>query len=265
VKDDGQLDPADLTRLLDDRVRLVCFPHCSNILGALNPVAAWCALVHEAGAVACVDGVSAAPHGLPDIPALGADIYLFSTYKTYGPHQGIMLIEPDLAMRLPNQAHYFNAGASTARLTPAGPDHAQIAACAGIADYIDALAAHHGIEGDAQARGRAVAGLQRAQEAGLLAPLIDYLRGRNDLRLLGPAGGAAKVGTVAVATQAPAGQVEAALVPHGIQASGCEFYAPRLLEALGIDPAHGALRMSFTHYTSEAEIISLIAALDQVL
>jgi selenocysteine lyase/cysteine desulfurase len=39
-----------------------------------------------------VDGVSYAPHGLPDVPALGCDVYLFSAYKTYGPHQGIMVI-----------------------------------------------------------------------------------------------------------------------------------------------------------------------------
>ncbi len=67
----GALDIAELERLLDDRVRLVAFPHCSNILGQINPVAEIVDAVHEAGAVACVDGVSFAPHGLPDVGALG--------------------------------------------------------------------------------------------------------------------------------------------------------------------------------------------------
>src|SRR3546814_8614195 len=78
-------------------LKLVAFPHCSNIVAHLNPVAEICARAHAAGAVTCVDGVSYAPHGLPDVTALGADIYLFSLYKTYGPHQGLMVARRALA------------------------------------------------------------------------------------------------------------------------------------------------------------------------
>ncbi len=67
----GHLDAAGLEALLDDKVRLVCFPHCSNVVGEINDVAGIMARVHAAGAVACVDGVSYAPHGLPDVGALG--------------------------------------------------------------------------------------------------------------------------------------------------------------------------------------------------
>ena len=66
-----------------------------------------CAELRAAGIWSCVDGVSYAPHGFPDLGALGADIYLFSAYKTYGPHQGLMVLSPGLAEWLPNQAHYF--------------------------------------------------------------------------------------------------------------------------------------------------------------
>jgi len=76
--------------------------------------------------------------------ALGPDIYLFSAYKTYGPHQGLMVIRRALGEWLPNQAHHFNGDVLYKRFTPAGPDHAQVAASAGIADYIEALSAHHG-------------------------------------------------------------------------------------------------------------------------
>ena len=54
-----------------------------------------------------------------------------------------MVVRRALAERLPNQGHYFNAGTASKRLTPAGPDHAQIAASAGMADYVDALHARH--------------------------------------------------------------------------------------------------------------------------
>ncbi len=43
-------------------------------------------IVHAAGAQLCVDGVAYAPHRAVDVAALGADYYVFSFYKTYGPH-----------------------------------------------------------------------------------------------------------------------------------------------------------------------------------
>ncbi|MER2507601.1 MAG: aminotransferase class V-fold PLP-dependent enzyme [Amaricoccus sp.] len=262
----GHLDPADLAGLLDERVRLVCFPHCSNIVGEINPVAEIVAMAHAVGAVTCVDGVSFAPHGLPDVAALGTDIYLFSTYKTYGPHQGVMVVRRALADALPNQGHFFNAEAPAKRLTPAGPDHAQVAACAGIVDYIDAVHAHHHTdEAPPVERARRVLALQSAREARLLAPLLDYLRGRNDARLIGPDRPEGRVPTVALHLARPGAEVAAALVPHGIMASGGDFYAVRLLGGLGIDPAHGVLRVSFVHYTSEDEINQLVRALDAVL
>ncbi len=263
----GHLDRTGLERLLDNRVRLVAFPHCSNVVGEINPVADLCAQIRDAGARSCVDGVSYAPHGLPDLGALGVDIYLFSTYKTYGPHQGIMVMAPDLAEDLPNQAHYFNAAAPWKRFTPAGPDHAQVAACAGIADYIDALyAAHMPSDAPPAARARAVHDMMRAHETALLEPLLDHLAGRNDLRLLGPRDADRRAPTVALVHRSrTGGDLARALAAHGIMAGGGSFYADRALRALGVDPSHGVLRLSFVHYTTPAELDRLRGALDQVL
>ncbi len=262
----GVLHPAELETLLDPHVRLVCFPHCSNILGQINPVTELCAMVRAAGAVACVDGVSFAPHGLPDIDALGADIYLFSSYKTYGPHQGIMTVMRELADRLPNQAHYFNTSSPVKRFTPAGPDHAQIAACAGMADYIDGLATHHRCgDLDPAERGRQLQALMRDHETALLEPLLDYISQRDDLRLLGPRDAARRVPTVALVLKQPADAVAARLADHGIMAGSGDFYAVRLLEALGVNLDQGVLRLSFVHYTHPNEIDQLISALDAVL
>lgn len=262
----GHLDPAMLDPLLDDRTALVAMPHCSNIVGEINPVAEVAAKVHDAGAVLCVDGVSYAPHGLPNVAELGADIYLFSAYKTYGPHQGLMVVRESLAERLPNQGHYFNAGDPTARFTPAGPDHAQVAACAGMADYIDALYAHHFNEAaEPSLRAAKVHDLMREAEIRTLQPLLDYLSTRDGLRLIGPAEAARKAPTVAVDLGRAAEPVAAALAPHGIMAGGGDFYAVRVLEAMGIDPALGVLRLSFVHYTTPEEVSRLIDALDQVI
>lgn len=262
----GSLDPAALGQLLaDGKVRLVCFPHCSNVIAEINDVAAICAMAKAAGARTVVDGVSYAPHGFPDMAALGADCYLFSAYKTYGPHQGIMVLRQGFGFELPGQGHYFNHATLYKRHTPAGPDHAQIAACAGMADYVDALAAHHGIDGDALARNRGVHDLMRAQEAAVIQPLLDYLAARNDLRLLGPREAARRAPTVAVDLGRAAEPVSEALGRDGIACWAGDFYAVRPLQALGIDLGKGVLRMSAVHYTSADEVARLIAALDRVL
>ena len=261
----GMLRLEDLENLLDESVRLVCFPHCSNIVGAVNPVIEITAAAHAAGAFVCVDGVSYAPHGLHDVGRMGPDIYLFSAYKTYGPHQGIMAIRRELGEMLPNQAHYFNADTLYKRFTPAGPDHAQVAACAGMADYYDALAAHHGIGGDAPARRAGVHELFRTHETELLQPLLDFLKSRNSVRLIGPDDAAVKAPTVAVELPGSGAAAAESLVAHGIMAGGGDFYAVRALQALGIDPDKGVLRLSFVHYTSRAEVERLIKALDAVL
>ncbi|MCB1396000.1 MAG: aminotransferase class V-fold PLP-dependent enzyme [Rhodobacter sp.] len=246
--------------------KLVCFPHCSNVVAEVNPVAEIVEMAHAAGAAVCVDGVSYAPHGFPDVEALGADIYLFSAYKTYGPHQGIMVIRRNLGFALPNQGHYFNANSLYKRFTPAGPDHAQVAASAGMADYVDALAAHHG-GGGLDARGRAglAHDLMRAHEIALLQPLLDYLGSRNELRVLGPREATRRAPTVAVQTERPGEEIARDLAAHGIMAGGGDFYAVRALSAQGADPAKGVLRLSFVHYTTKAEVDQLIGALDRVL
>ncbi|PQA86147.1 aminotransferase class V-fold PLP-dependent enzyme [Hyphococcus luteus] len=262
----GHLPLDGLKALLDDKAKLVCFPHCSNIVAEINPVAEIAALAHDAGAFVCVDGVSYAPHGLPDVGALGADIYLFSAYKTYGPHQGVMVIRRALGEALPNQGHYFNADTLYKRFTPAGPDHAQIAASAGMADYVDALYAHHGGgEASARERAQAVHDRMRGHEIALLRPLLDYLSEKNSVRLLGPRDAGARAPTVAAVTKEPGAAVAEKLAPLGIMAGGGSFYGNRCLEAQGVDPAHGALRLSFVHYTSPQEIDKLLRALDSVL
>jgi selenocysteine lyase/cysteine desulfurase len=260
----GLLNHDDLAQLLGDDTALVCFPHCSNVIGAINDVAAITRIAKSAGARVCVDGVSYAPHGFADVGALGSDVYLFSAYKTYGPHQGIMVIREDFGFDLPNQGHHFNGDSLYKRFTPAGPDHAQIAASAGMADYFDAMSRHHGGGTGADAA-RLSHDLMRAQEVALLTPLLDYVSAKNSVRLIGPSDPVTRAPTVAMALQTHAGEVAAKLVAHGIMAEGGDFYAQRPLQAMGVDLDKGVLRVSFTHYTSTSEVDQLMAALDQVL
>ena len=262
----GLLDPSDLANLLDDGVRMVCFPHCSNVVGAINDVAKITTMIRNAGAYSCVDGVSYAPHGFPNVDELGADIYLFSAYKTYGPHQGLMVIRRELGMSLPNQGHYFNAGTLHKRFTPAGPDHAQVAACAGMADYVDAVYAHHyKPKASPAVRASHVHDLFRDHEKLLTQPILDYLSAKNSVQLVGPASAESRAPTIALKLQISGEEAAKKLVPFGVMAGGGDFYAVRPLAAMGISPEHGVLRLSFVHYTAQEDIDRLLNGLDHVL
>jgi cysteine desulfurase/selenocysteine lyase len=85
IDDRGDLDMDAFARLLSDRTRLVAAVHVSNALGTVNPVERIVALAHEAGALALLDGAQAVHHLPVDVQALGADFYVFSGHKTYGP------------------------------------------------------------------------------------------------------------------------------------------------------------------------------------
>jgi selenocysteine lyase/cysteine desulfurase len=217
------------------------------------------------GAVTIVDGVSYAPHGLPDVLTLGCDIYMFSAYKVYGPHQGVMAVRPSLAAELPNQSHFFNETVREKRLNPAGPDHAQIAAASGIVDYLEKVAEIAGTAVQGAGPFRVAHNAMRQQEIVLLEPLLDYLRKKNGIRLLGPDDATRRAPTVAIVTDRPAAHVAGLLARHNIGVGAGHFYAYRLLEAMGVNPAHGAVRLSFVHYTTPEEIDRLIKALDTEL
>ena len=262
----GLLDLEDLRLLLDENVKMVCFPHCSNVVAAINPVEEITSMVRSVGAYSCVDGVSYAPHGFPNVDKLGADIYLFSAYKTYGPHQGLMVIRRELGMKLPNQGHYFNADSLYKRFTPAGPDHAQIAACAGMADYVDEVYQHHFTDKVAPAeRCQMVHDLFRDYEVSLTQPILGYLTTKNSAELIGPTSAEGRAPTIAVKLQIPGEEAAKKMASFGVMAGGGDFYAVRPLKALSIEPEHGVLRLSFVHYTAPKDIDRLLSALDQVI
>jgi len=270
--DTGALAEADLERLLTERTRLLTFPHASNVVAHINPVARITARARAAGVITVVDGVAWAPHGLPDVGELGADIYLFSLYKTYGPHQGLMVVRGGLVERLGNENHWFNVNEPLKRLVPAEPDHAQVAAARGIAEYFDALDAHHGGgggpagPGDPGARAARVRALLRGAEVPLLTTLLEYLGERGDIRVLGPKVAEQRAATVAFVTETiePV-EVVRALARRGFMAGNGNFYAVRVLQAMNVSPDRGAVRLSMLHYNSSDEVKRVIEALEQIL
>jgi selenocysteine lyase/cysteine desulfurase len=267
----GLLDPEDLYTLLNDNTRWVFFTHCSNLMGTVNPVTGITRRVRELSpAKICVDAVAYAPHHIPDLKALGVDMYFFSLYKVFGPHQGILYVDSALTEQLDGQGHYFNRRDPAKRYNPAGPQHAQIAACQGVLDYFTALHRHHG-GGEAdtpRARMDALHGLIAEQERRLAAPVLDYLANSSKLRLLGKrhCRDGDREPTIAFKPlRQTATDLAGRLQADGIGTENGDFYAPRALEAMGIDPVDGVVRISLLHYNTPDEVDRILAALDRAL
>jgi selenocysteine lyase/cysteine desulfurase len=259
----GRLSADDLDELITPRTRLIAFPHASNVVAHINPVREIAAKAHKSGALVVVDGVSYAPHGLPDIQELDADIYLFSLYKTWGPHLGAMFVKKALIKQMANQSHFYNKDEPRYCLTPAGPDHAQIAAAAGVADYLDAVYSHHfHDEAESAVKGRRLHQLFSDYESSLLAPLLDFLRARNDVFIVGPDDPGIRASTVTILPlDKPVPAVVAELEKQKLMVASGDFDGVRILNEMKIDLDPGVIRMSFLHYTTRDEIDRLINGL----
>ena len=134
-------------------------------------------------------------------------------------------------------------------------------------EYLDDLYAHHGGPPAAPVeRGRAIHDMFRTRETELLGRLLGFLAGRDDVRVVGPADPARRAPTVSVVPlRLPVAAAAESLIGAGMMVGHGDFYAPRLLEGMGIAPEQGVLRMSFIHYTTAGEIDRLIEALDRAL
>lgn len=237
----GELEIAALESLVSGKTRLVCVTHCSNIVGSINDVAAIAQRVHAVGGLVFVDGVAYAPHRALDMKALDVDFYVFSLYKTYGPHQALLYGRHELLARAENQNHDFIAGDVPYHLAPGGKNQPDVAALSGIVDYVDTLHAHHfdAPENSFAARSARVFGLFAAQEEALAARLLDYLADRRDIRLIGRRRG--RAGAAGADDQLHAG---GAVVRGGgagaAAAPGCgagrQFLCPALCRGAGAGP-----------------------------
>ncbi len=265
--DTGELDIDDLKKLITHRTKLVCFTLCSNIVGTHNDVESIVELAHNVGALVVADGVSYAPHVIPDVQTLGVDFYAYSTYKTFGTHQGILWGTSDALLKIQNQGHSFNASEPRYRLNPTGPQHAEIAALAGVTHYFDLLYDHHyGISSDdLHVRAQKIFELISLHETRLSNKLLDFLSEHPNIRLIGQdkaAPGKRSSTITFIVNGIPSKLIEEKLAENEIAVGSGNFYAPRCVKALGIDPSDGVVRVSMVHYNTEDEVDCLTKALE---
>lgn len=264
----GLTDLKSLDALLSNRTKVVAFPQTSNVLGEVTDVAAIAKMAHEVGAKVVVDGVATTSHRAPDVAAFDADFYIFSNYKVYGPHMASLFGKTEAWLELKGPNHFFvrddelprkfelgcNAYESLAGVMALGQYYKFLA---GEAD--DALPTRSTIE-DAYRR-------MQELEAPLQSRLVEYLLGKEGVRLFGPrTSGPERVPTIAfVHDRLPSDAIARHVNSRGIGIRTGHMYAYRLCEALGIQPDPGAVRISAVHYNSIEEIDRVISALEEVL
>jgi cysteine desulfurase family protein (TIGR01976 family) len=265
--EDATLAVADLEGLLGPRTRLLAVGLVSNAVGTINPVADAARAAHEVGALVYVDGVAAAPHLPIDVAALGADLFVCSPYKFYGPHAGVLWGRADLLDSLPaykvRPAHHrFETG------TPSF--EAQAGTLAAI-DYLADPGRVHGGAGPGAGRRaalRAALDAIRSTEMDLYGRLADGLDALDGLRMSGNPDRAACARRAPTAAFTIDGTTPRAVAEtlgrDGIAVWDGDFYATGLVERLGLAASGGLVRVGLMHYTTAAEVDRLVAALDMI-
>ena len=136
-----------------------------------------------------------------------------------------------------------------------------------MADYLDAVYTHH-FEGDAgpAERGHRIQQMFHSYETELLTPLMDWLRNREDITILGPDDPGLRAPTVSIIPNRKSLEdVFARLTDHQLMAGLGHFYGVRPLLGMGIPLEKGVLRLSFVHYTTADEVDQLIKGLGAAL
>ena len=267
--ENAELEIEDLKALLTNKTKIVAVTHCSNIVGSINNLQSIAKLVHEYNAFLVGDGVSYAPHGLPNVKDLDVDFYTFSLYKTYGPHLGLLYGKKEILNQLPNQNHEFLEGDVPYTLNPGGPNHEELSCLIGIYEYFNNLYNHHFPDENNTIRKKIekINELISNHEEQIANPLLEYLNSRNDIKLIGKKKIENKNRAPTIAftfVNQSSKKISDQLVKNGIATRNDNFYAWRCLKALGIDVDDGVVRTSMVHYNTHEDVEKLISVLKKI-
>jgi cysteine desulfurase/selenocysteine lyase len=256
VTDAGDLDVGALERLLGPRTRLLAVTQVSNALGTVTPVRRIVELAHAKGVPVLVDGAQGMPHLGVDVGALGADFYVLSGHKMYGPTGigvlwgkrehleamppwqggGDMILTVTFEKTVYNQLPY--------KLEAGTPDIAGAVGLGAAVDYLSEL----GLE--------AVA----AHERELVSHAVERLSELPGVRLVGTPRDRAAVVSFLVGDVHPH-DVGTILDRQGVAVRAGHHCAQPLMQRLGVA---GTARASFGLYNTPADVDALVRGIAKV-
>ena len=261
---------SELQKLLSEKTKLVCCTWCSNITGSINDIAEIADVCHEAGALLCVDAVAYAPHRALNMKHINADFCLFSLYKLYGPHLGVIYGKREHLVRLKGQNHFFfDENQLPAKFLVGGYQHELVASLAGISSYFkDVHLQCFGSHKSTRESYASVFELIQRHEQSISESLIDFLLSHPRVRLFGRTEGSMQY-RVPVFSFVVHGEnsleLSRKLGEKGFGVNAGDFYARRCIEALGAKDYGGVVRISLVHYNSLEEVERLVKELDLLI
>ena len=264
-----ELELKDLDALLGPRTRYVAMTHASNILGSVNPVAEVARRVHAVGGKLCVDAVAYAPHRLVDVQASGADFYVFSFYKVFGPHFAVLWGHRDALLELPSLNHFFiGQEVIPYKLQPGNLNYELSYGCIGISDYLLDIGQRLGASGSQRQVMQAAFDAFEVQEDLLAETLLAFLRDAAGVRIIGKTrvNAGDRVPTISFVVEGVQSEaIVRRIDEHGIGIRFGDFYARHLIEELGLTQYGGVVRVSIAHYNTVDEMQRLVEHLTQAI
>jgi cysteine desulfurase family protein (TIGR01976 family) len=245
----GTLPPELVIEQIDERTRWVTLPGASNLLGTAPDLAPVIAAAHDVGARVFVDAVALAPHQRIDIAALGCDALVASPYKWYGPHTGVLWVEPLLLDSLPVAKVRPAADTGPGRIETGMPNFEGIA----------------GIE--AAARFLLDQGMDQigAAEAAVFEPLLTGLQSIAGVNVHGPRGMDGRTPTAAFTIDGVAPFDGArALAAERVAVWDGHNYAVEVVAALGLAASGGVIRAGIARYIESDDVQRLLRVVDRL-
>jgi cysteine desulfurase/selenocysteine lyase len=257
ITDAGELDMAAYEALFaDGKVGLVAITHMSNVLGTYTPAERIVAIAHAHGAKVLLDGSQAVVHRKVDVQALGADFYVFTGHKLYGPTGiGVLYGRRELLEAMPP---WMGGGDMISSVTYERSTWAQVPHKfeAGTPAIIEGIGLHAAIEWVEAIGYPAIA----AHEAQLTDHALARLAAIEGVSVIGHAQDRGGVVSFTL-DRAHAHDVATLLDRAGIAVRAGHHCAEPLMRRLGLD---STARASFGIYTTPGEIDALADTLAKV-
>ncbi|MFI7429008.1 cysteine desulfurase-like protein [Micromonospora sp. NPDC049836] len=257
----GELPAGQYEELVTARTRLVAVTAGSNATGTVPDVPAIAKTAHAAGALVCVDGVHAVPHGPTDLASLGADFLVTSAYKWSGPHLAAMAADPARWAALRPAKLLPSSDAVPDRFEYGTPSFPLLAGVTAAVDHLATL--DPDATGSRRERVRAGLAAAQAHEEIVFARLLAGLAEHPAVTVYGSPARRCPTVSFRVAGAAPA-ETAAGLGAAGFCLSSGDYYAYEYFEAMGLRASGGAVRASVYHYNTVDEVDRLLAELDRL-
>jgi cysteine desulfurase family protein (TIGR01976 family) len=265
--DDCTLDLADLDALLGPRTKLVAVGWASNAVGTINAVGQIVRRAHAAGAWTFLDAVHAAPHLPIDVRAVDTDFLACSTYKFFGPHAGVLYGKGGIFEALPT----YKLQPAHDRFETGTMNFEGLAGVTAAVEYLAGIGDAYADPDPAAGRGgrvRAAMIAIRRYEMDLYRRLANGLEAIPGLRLYGITDRARfdeRTPTAALTLRGHAPRsISETLGRDGIATWDGDFYAPGLIERLGLAEGGGVVRIGLTHYNTADEVDRVVGALARI-